>query len=94
MTGQLHPIGTAAPRRSDAGIVRFGQRDITGLVLCAEHYGACYRHDYLVTDRRSTATLIRDGEASRCFHTQIGLSRSVIGSADPPGGGSKQIESV
>jgi hypothetical protein len=41
MTGQLHPAGTAAPR-SDAGVVRFGQRDINGLILCAEHYGAPY----------------------------------------------------
>ena len=33
---------TAAPgrRRSDAGTVRLSQRDITGLVLCAEHAGA------------------------------------------------------
>ncbi len=42
MTGQLHPAGTTAPRRSDAGVVRFGQRDIYGVVLCAEHYGAPY----------------------------------------------------
>jgi hypothetical protein len=34
----------AAPgrRRSDAGTVRLTQRDITGLVLCAEHGGAPY----------------------------------------------------
>jgi hypothetical protein len=47
----------------------------------------CYRHDYLVTDRRSTATLICDGAARSCFHTQASLSRSVIGSANSPGGG-------
>jgi hypothetical protein len=41
-------------------------------------------------DRRSTATLICDGAARSCFHTQASLSRSVIGSAGPPGGGSKQ----
>jgi hypothetical protein len=41
MTGQLHPVGTTTPR-SDAGVVRFGQRDIDGLILCAEHYGAPY----------------------------------------------------
>src|SRR5690349_638844 len=52
----------------------------------------CYRHDYLVMDRRSTATLICDGAARSCFHTQASLSRSVIGSASSPGGGSKQIE--
>jgi len=50
----------------------------------------CYRHDYLVMDRRSTATLICDGAARSCFHTQASLSRSVIGSASSPGGGSKQ----
>ena len=49
----------------------------------------CYRHDYLVMDRRSTATLICDGAARSCFHTQASLSRSVIGSASSPGGGSK-----
>ena len=47
----------------------------------------CYRHDYLVMDRRSTATLICDGAARSCFHTQASLSRSVIGSASSPGGG-------
>jgi hypothetical protein len=31
-----------AARRADAGSVRLGERDITGLVLCAEHYGAPY----------------------------------------------------
>ena len=39
----------------------------------------CYRHDYLVMDRRSTATLICDGAGRSCFHTQASLSRSVIG---------------
>ena len=52
---------------------------------------SCYRHDHLVMDRRSTATLICDGAARSCFHTQASLSRSVIGSASSPGGGSKQI---
>jgi hypothetical protein len=35
---------TAVPgrRRADAGAVRLGQRDITGLVLCAEHGGTPY----------------------------------------------------
>jgi hypothetical protein len=44
MTGQLHDtvpaIGT--PRRADYGAVRLGRRDIDGLLLCAEHYGAPY----------------------------------------------------
>ena len=55
---------------------------------------SCYRHDHLVMDRRSTATLICDGAARSCFHTQASLSRSVIGSASSPGGGSKQIDSA
>jgi hypothetical protein len=42
MTGQLQAAPAAAPHRSDAGVVRFGQRDIHGLALCAEHYGAPY----------------------------------------------------
>src|SRR5581483_7570392 len=45
MTGQLHdaaPAPTAAPHRSDAGDVRLRQRDINGLILCAEHFGAPY----------------------------------------------------
>jgi hypothetical protein len=32
----------AAPRRSDAGQVRLTDRDITGLLLLAEHYAAPY----------------------------------------------------
>ena len=44
MPGPLHDTvpapGTA--RRSDAGVVRLGQRDIDGLILCAEHYAAPY----------------------------------------------------
>ena len=31
-----------APRRADYGAVRLGQRDIDGLILCAEHFGAPY----------------------------------------------------
>ena len=40
MTGQLRDTVTA--RRADYGAVRLGQRDIDGLILCAEHYGAPY----------------------------------------------------
>jgi hypothetical protein len=36
------PVRVLAARRADAGMVRLGERDITGLVLCAEHYGAPY----------------------------------------------------
>ncbi len=44
MTGQLHATApvTGAARRADAGAVRLGRRDIDGLILCAEHYGAPY----------------------------------------------------
>ncbi|MGH3153686.1 MAG: hypothetical protein ACRDOB_23550 [Streptosporangiaceae bacterium] len=43
MTGLTAEHDTAgAARRSDAGAVKIGQRDITGLVLCAEHGGAPY----------------------------------------------------
>jgi hypothetical protein len=45
MTAQAHDtISTARPsrpaRRADAGTVRLSQRDIDGLMLCGEHYGA------------------------------------------------------
>jgi hypothetical protein len=42
MAGPLHDTVTVAPRRSDYGSVRLGRRDIDGLILCAEHYGAPY----------------------------------------------------
>ncbi len=44
MTGQLREAAPASsvPRRADHGAVRLGQRDIDGLILCAEHYGAPY----------------------------------------------------
>src|SRR5580692_239965 len=42
MTGSLHDTVTPAPRRADHGQVRLGRRDINGLILCAEHYGAPY----------------------------------------------------
>src|SRR5690242_901405 len=44
MPGQLHDTisAIATARRSDAGVVRLGQRDIGGLILCAEHYAAPY----------------------------------------------------
>jgi hypothetical protein len=42
MTVHAHdPAATARPaRRADAGTVRLSQRDIDGLLLCGEHYGA------------------------------------------------------
>jgi hypothetical protein len=43
-TEQSHRAAPAAgaPRRADYGAVRLGQRDIDGLILCAEHFGAPY----------------------------------------------------
>jgi hypothetical protein len=35
-------LAGAASRRSDAGMVRLGERDVAGLVLCGEMYGAPY----------------------------------------------------
>jgi hypothetical protein len=41
MAGQTDTTITAArPRRADAGTVRLSQRDIDGLLLCGEQYGA------------------------------------------------------
>ena len=42
MTGPLHDTVTVTPRRADYGAVRLGRRDIDGLILCAEHFGAPY----------------------------------------------------
>jgi hypothetical protein len=42
MTAQAHDTITPArpARRADAGTVRLSQRDIDGLMLAGEHYGA------------------------------------------------------
>jgi len=40
MTGQI--ADTVTTHRSDYGTVRLGRRDIDGLLLCAEHFGAPY----------------------------------------------------
>src|ERR1700691_3607335 len=45
MTAQAQARDTTAarpPRRADTGTVRLSQRDIDGLLLCGEHYGAPY----------------------------------------------------
>ena len=42
MTGPLHDTAPTATRRSDYGAVRLGRRDIDGLIMCAEHFGAPY----------------------------------------------------
>jgi hypothetical protein len=39
--------GATLARRADAGMVRLGSRDVAGLVLCADMYGA--PHDLLAT---------------------------------------------
>src|SRR5260370_33390731 len=36
------PAVTALARRADAGTVRLGPRDVAGLVLCGDMYGAPY----------------------------------------------------
>src|ERR1019366_8157421 len=48
MAAHADTTTTARPaRRADAGEVRVSQRDIDGLLLCGEHYGAPY--DLLAT---------------------------------------------
>jgi hypothetical protein len=43
MTVQQQATATVAgTRRGDAGMVRMGERDIAGLLLCGEQYGAPY----------------------------------------------------
>jgi hypothetical protein len=43
MTAQTDTLTAPRPaRRADAGTVRLSQRDIDGLLLCGEHYGAPY----------------------------------------------------
>lgn len=42
MTGPPHGTATATAHRADYGAVRLGRRDIDGLILCAEQYGAPY----------------------------------------------------
>jgi len=43
MAGHADTITTTQPaRRADAGTVRLSERDIDGLLLCGEHYGAPY----------------------------------------------------
>jgi hypothetical protein len=36
------PLPSAAPRRADAGSIRLSQRDVAGLMLCGDMYGAPY----------------------------------------------------
>jgi hypothetical protein len=48
---------TALPRRDDAGTVKITDRDITGMMLCAEQYGAPY--DLLATALDVTVDRLR-----------------------------------
>ena len=74
---------TAAPRRDDAGTFKITDRDITGLLLCAEQYGAPY--DLLAAALDVTVDRLR-GIVARWRHagyaTTGGLGRG------PPGAGS------
>jgi len=59
MTAQAQDTGTAGKqnRRSDVGVLRITQRDIDGLVLCAEHQGLPY--DLLGTAVRSSEPAVK-----------------------------------
>ena len=68
---------TALPRRADAGTVRLSGRDITGLVLCADMYGAPY--DLLaaalgVRDDRLRGIVARWRKAGYAATSQLGPS--------------------
>jgi hypothetical protein len=43
--GTIEAAARPMPRRSDAGQIRYTERDVTGLLLLAEHYAA--PHDLL-----------------------------------------------
>ena len=53
MQPQQPPGTVLAGRRADAGTVKLTDRDITGLMLCADHYGAPY-------DLLAAALCVRD----------------------------------
>jgi hypothetical protein len=59
MTAQAQDTGTAGKqsRRSDVGVLRISQRDIDGLVLCAEHQGLPY--DLLGSALRTTEPAVK-----------------------------------
>jgi hypothetical protein len=40
--GSIEAAARPMPRRSDAGKIRFTERDVIGLLLLAEHYAAPY----------------------------------------------------
>ena len=53
----IAPVTSSRPARADAGAVRLSQRDIDGLLLCGEHYGAPY-------DLLAAALRIQQGQLS------------------------------
>ena len=58
----LLPVTGSRAARADAGAVRLRQRDIDGLILCAEHYAAPY--DLLAAAlRRAAGPAARDHRA-------------------------------
>ena len=59
---------TAPPRRDDAGTFKITDRDITGLALCAEQYGAPY--DLLATALEVTVDRLR-GIVARWRHAGV-----------------------
>src|ERR1019366_8534875 len=100
-TGHLHHHTAAvagAPRRADYGAVRLGQRDIDGLILCAEHF--CAPYDLLVAAlgaqparlRGITARWRRAGYAATgrlgpgpawCWLTPAGMTAAGLGGRAP-----------
>ncbi len=87
-----------AGQRSDAGTIRLTSRDITGLVLCGEQYGAPYdllaayldvREDRLraITARWRAAGYAATGRLGPgpawCWLTRPGLAATGVGSRGP-----------
>jgi hypothetical protein len=65
---------TAPPRRDDAGTFKITDRDITGLALCAEQYGAPY--DLLAAAPDVTVDRLR-GIVARWRHAGYATTRSL-----------------
>ena len=93
---QAHDTSTTArpARRADAGTVRLSQRDIDGLLLCGEHFGAPYdllAHVLRVQPDRLPAIVARwrragDADTGRlgpgpgwCWLTRTGMTETGLG---------------
>jgi hypothetical protein len=61
MTGPHSATSPAVALRADAGSVRLGARDVTGLLLCGEQYGAPY-------DLLATALAVEPALPARARH--------------------------